>query len=76
VVVAVKNTRLKLAVVDDAQYELAEVAREVSAKVVLFSGASEDITRERVQKVRAQGYVRKLGPERVREDVQFMLRHA
>jgi DNA-binding response OmpR family regulator len=70
---AARQRRFDLALIDLDQYELADVARDVSTKVVLFSGATEDITRERVKKSRANGYVRKLGPERIRDDVQFLL---
>jgi DNA-binding response OmpR family regulator len=62
-----------LAIVDLERYEVAAEARTLATKVVLFSGDSEDVTRERVASSGAQGYLRKLGPERLREDVQNLL---
>ena len=65
--------RCDLAIVDLEQFEAAAKARELADKVVLFSEATEELTRERVEQSGAQGYVRKLGPERLREDVQLLL---
>jgi DNA-binding response OmpR family regulator len=67
------HRRCDLVLVDLARAESALHARQLAGKVVLFSEASEEVTRERVQKSGAQGYVRKLGPERLREDVQYLL---
>ena len=65
--------RFDLAVVDLAHSELAEAAAAVATKVVLLSDASEDVTRERLQQSGAHGYLRKLGPARMREDVLSLL---
>ena len=64
-----RTRRFDLALIDLERAELADLAREVSGKMVLFSGASADVTHHRVKQARAHGYVRKLGPERVREDL-------
>lgn len=62
-----------LAIVDLERFELAAQARAIAGKVVLFSEATEELTRERVERSGAEGYVRKLGPARLREDVQHLL---
>ena len=70
---SVKLRRFDLAIIDLERFEVAAEARLVAGKVVLLSEASEEVTRERVQQAGAQGYVRKLGPERLREDVSHLL---
>ena len=70
---AVSRRRFDLAIVDFARSDSAVEARELAGKVVLFSEATEEATRARVEEVGAQGYVRKLGPERLREDVSHLL---
>jgi CheY-like chemotaxis protein len=70
---AVQRRHFELAIVDLDRFESAAQAATVAGKVVLFSSASEEETAERVRKSGAQGYVRKLGPERLREDVQLLL---
>jgi DNA-binding response OmpR family regulator len=67
------HRRCDLVLVDLAHADAAAQARRFAGKVVLFSEASEEVTRQRVQASGAQGYVRKLGPERLREDVQYLL---
>ncbi len=49
--------------------ELSQLGR----KVVLFSSASEEETREHLKKSGAKGYIRKLGPQRLLEDVHHVL---
>lgn len=70
---SVRRRRFDLAIVDLERTDIAVSARELAGKVVLFSEASEEVTRERVQRAGAQGYVRKLGPERLREDISYLL---
>ncbi len=70
---AVEPKKFDLAIVDLERFEVAAEARLVAGKVVLLSEASHDVTLERVQKTGVQGYLRKLGPERLREDVSYLL---
>lgn len=70
---AVGRKGFDLAIVDFERAEAAAQVRSVAEKVVLFSDQSEEVTRERVRASGAFGYVRKLGPERLREDIGFLL---
>ncbi|MBK7860894.1 MAG: hypothetical protein IPJ65_20275 [Archangiaceae bacterium] len=65
--------QVDLAIVDLERFGEASKAAALADKVVLFSDATEQLTRERVESSGAQGYVRKLGPERLREDVRLLL---
>ncbi|MBL8957870.1 MAG: response regulator [Myxococcaceae bacterium] len=68
-----RSTRFDVALVDMERADLSGLVLETASKVVLFSGAPADVTRERVRESGAHGYVRKLGPERVREDLQHFI---
>jgi DNA-binding response OmpR family regulator len=70
---ASRSRRFDVALIDLERSDLSGLARETAAKVVLFSGAPADVTQDRVRESGAHGYVRKLGPERVREDLQYFL---
>ncbi len=67
---ASRNQRFDVALIDLERADLSGLARETATQVVLFSGAPADVTQSRVRESGAHGYVRKLGPERVRDDLQ------
>jgi CheY-like chemotaxis protein len=69
------SARVDLALVDLDRAESAAQVRPRARKVVLLSAATEEVTRERMEQVGAEGYVRRLGPERLRDDVQHLLAH-
>lgn len=71
-----KSQHFDVALIDLARADLSGLAHETATKVVLFSGAPVDVTQNRVRETGADGYVRKLGPERVREDLQHFLTSA
>jgi DNA-binding response OmpR family regulator len=70
---ASRSQRFDVALIDLERADLSGLARETAVKVVLFSGAPADVTHARVRQSGAHGYVRKLGPERVREDLQHFI---
>src|SRR5262245_13033407 len=70
---ASRARRFDVALVDFDRADLSGLVRETVSKVVLFSGAPADVTQDRVKQSGAHGYVRKLGPERVREDLLHFL---
>jgi len=71
-----RTQRFDVALIDLDRADLSGLARETAAKVVLLSGAPADVTQDRVRESGAHGYVRKLGPERVREDLQHFIASA
>lgn len=68
-----RSRHFDVALIDLERADLSGLARETASKVVLFSGAPADVTQDRVRESGAHGYVRKLGPERVREDLQHFI---